>query len=423
MLLDEELTESMRHAAPQQPRGGNRHRDGTAVVDEMMTFEADEPCMDFPTLDAAIDAASLALPNPRERSGERRGSVMMAAMGNPGDDLGGFGVSTENIGLLVFSSLQNMADRLSQQDAAAAASANPMAARLQQQQQQHLRERESRRSRMMMSAAGFDANPPASANANVNVQVNPSMTGFQVKQGLSSRELIQRSDLSSSKFERSRPLEPCAFLEPGVTFGGTQDVSPSSHCSLAATGAGRESWDLKILVEETNFAKGYVCGTMHANGFNCSSSGGSGCEDERVPVVTFWEGELIDNVNHSFYTQKWGASKAIDRKHWFKLPFCKHLQALADGGNGKGGGEGRQQPIDLVNQPFIYMRLKEKYFLNEEPGGNLTIAGFYYLCISRATGEITGYYFDPNSTPYQKVKLAVIYEGSSGFVSAAGDLL
>ncbi len=43
MLLDEELTESMRHAAPQQSRGGHRHRDGTAVVDELMTFEAPLP--------------------------------------------------------------------------------------------------------------------------------------------------------------------------------------------------------------------------------------------------------------------------------------------------------------------------------------------------------------------------------------------
>ena len=70
-----------------------------------------------------------------------------------------------------------------------------------------------------------------------------------------------------------------------------------------------------------------------------------------------------------------------------------------------------------------FAETKEKYFLNEEPGGNLTIAGFYYLCISRATGEVTGYYFDPNSTPYQEVKLQVIYEGESGFISAGGDLI
>ncbi|QDZ21657.1 vacuolar import/degradation protein Vid24 [Chloropicon primus] len=219
---------------------------------------------------------------------------------------------------------------------------------------------------------------------------------------------LTRVDLSTENFSRRTPLQPCTFLEPGMTFEGVQRVSSSSSPS--------ESWDLKITVEERNFAKGYVCGTMYAKGFNCGSG-------ESEPVATFWEGQLIDNVNYSFYTQNWGASKAIDREHWTKLaPFSDIFSNSEEGGK-VADHNNAQEPVDLANQPYIYMRLKEKYFLNDEPGGNLTIAGFYYLCISRATGEMTGYYFDPNSTPFQRVSLQVTYEGSRGFISAGGDLI
>lgn len=54
------------------------------------------------------------------------------------------------------------------------------------------------------------------------------------------------------------------------------------------------------------------------------------------------------------------------------------------------------------------MRWKENFFVNmreEGSGCSLTIAGFYYVCLSRETGKIEGYYYDPNSTPYQKLEL------------------
>ena len=38
--------------------------------------------------------------------------------------------------------------------------------------------------------------------------------------------------------------------------------------------------------------------------------------------VTQWEGEVIDNRNHSFLTRAWGASRASDLKHWGRFaPF------------------------------------------------------------------------------------------------------
>lgn len=30
----------------------------------------------------------------------------------------------------------------------------------------------------------------------------------------------------------------------------------------------------------------------------------------KSPVVTYWEGEVVDDANHSFFTAKWGAKCA-----------------------------------------------------------------------------------------------------------------
>jgi len=49
----------------------------------------------------------------------------------------------------------------------------------------------------------------------------------------------------------------------------------------------------------------------------------------------------------------------------------------------------------------------------------LTIAGFYYICISRQTGSIEGFYHDPHSSPFQKLQLRPLHaEWRLGYVSS-----
>jgi predicted metal-dependent hydrolase len=63
-------------------------------------------------------------------------------------------------------------------------------------------------------------------------------------------------------------------------------------------------------------------------------------------------------------------------------------------------------PINIANHRYIFMRWKEKLFVNvQEASCGLTIAGFYYACLNRTTGIIDGFYFDRNSTPYQQLRL------------------
>jgi hypothetical protein len=47
-------------------------------------------------------------------------------------------------------------------------------------------------------------------------------------------------------------------------------------------------------------------------------------------VVTFWEGEIVDNKNYTFYTGKWEATKETDVKHWSKFSSFEELRLGAD---------------------------------------------------------------------------------------------
>ena len=61
-----------------------------------------------------------------------------------------------------------------------------------------------------------------------------------------------------------------------------------------------------MCLQDCNLATGYVCGSMSAENV----------PQVRAPVVTFWEGEIIDNVNHCFVTSKWGTTRLTDNQHW-----------------------------------------------------------------------------------------------------------
>ncbi|KAF7027579.1 hypothetical protein CFC21_039609 [Triticum aestivum] len=133
-----------------------------------------------------------------------------------------------------------------------------------------------------------------------------------------------------------------------------------------------------------------------------------------TPVVTFWEGEIVDATNYTFFTGKWEASAEDDVRHWSKFPSFTPLlsQIEADGG----------KSVDLSNYPYIFMRWKEQYFVNVGVDCGLTIAGFYYVCFSCSDGSISGFYYDPNSSPFQKLELKCTNEKQSGFTFSSYEL-
>ncbi|VAH72108.1 unnamed protein product [Triticum turgidum subsp. durum] len=133
-----------------------------------------------------------------------------------------------------------------------------------------------------------------------------------------------------------------------------------------------------------------------------------------TPVVTFWEGEIVDATNYTFFTGKWEASAEDDVRHWSKFPSFTPLlsQIEADGG----------KSVELSNYPYIFMRWKEQYFVNVGVDCGLTIAGFYYVCFSCSDGSISGFYYDPNSSPFQKLELKCTNEKQSGFTFSSYEL-
>lgn len=78
-------------------------------------------------------------------------------------------------------------------------------------------------------------------------------------------------------------------------------------------------------MQEVNLETGYVCGSMRAENV----------PQAKTPVLTFWEGDIIDNVNHSFITSKWGADKNIDVKHWPRFAGFDPLRRLVQAAGGR----------------------------------------------------------------------------------------
>jgi hypothetical protein len=54
-----------------------------------------------------------------------------------------------------------------------------------------------------------------------------------------------------------------------------------------------------VRVDGVDLSKGSICGVMEA----------VNVPHARSPIITFWEGEIVDNTNHTFITGKWGAGR------------------------------------------------------------------------------------------------------------------
>uniref|UniRef100_A0A453DWX6 Glucose-induced degradation protein 4 homolog n=2 Tax=Aegilops tauschii subsp. strangulata TaxID=200361 RepID=A0A453DWX6_AEGTS len=228
----------------------------------------------------------------------------------------------------------------------------------------------------------------------------------------------------SSSGQEANAVQPsppsCSLLTAGRCFAGTQNVS-----SLQKD----EAWKVNVRIHGCDIEQGYLCGTMEALNVPLADT----------PVVTFWEGEIVDAKNYTFFTGKWEASAEDDVRHWSKFPsftpllvtnclnwcgqqhefenvlliyFVLQSQIEADGG----------KSVDLSNYPYIFMRWKEQYFVNVGVDCGLTIAGFYYVCFSCSDGSISGFYYDPNSSPFQKLELKCTNEKQSGFTFSSYEL-
>ncbi|CAG8591850.1 1302_t:CDS:2 [Ambispora leptoticha] len=195
----------------------------------------------------------------------------------------------------------------------------------------------------------------------------------------------------SKESEQFTTIPRCSFLHSGLSFSGTQNLMNSNPSQ-------REEWGVKVTIQYVDYKTGTAIGLMEA--LNVPSSTNK--------VVTYWEGEIIDLVNHSLWTNKWQATPDVDLQHWRKFEAFR----WTDGRSISRGFLSRKW-FRQVSEKYIFMRWKERCFVDmSAQDSGLTIAGFYYICIRRSDGTIEGYYFDPVSTPYQKLTLKPVVEGT-----------
>ena len=212
-----------------------------------------------------------------------------------------------------------------------------------------------------------------------------------------SREVTARQPIPDNRVAFPQP-PPTPFLSPGMTFSGFQHVT---HWTPGKA----EQWKVDVTLQGYDHINGKICGIMTAQDVPEASA----------PVVTFFHGEIIDNINASFYTSHadWAALAETDLRHWSKFSAFSSLKKDVETYGGRVTG--------LTECGAVFMRWKEEYFIT---GGEcrLTIAGFYYVALDRETGSIQALYFDPASSPDQKLKLKVCPSGECGHAFAAHEL-
>jgi len=118
-------------------------------------------------------------------------------------------------------------------------------------------------------------------------------------------------------------------------------------------------------------------------------------------IVTYLEGEIIDFNKYSLETVNFSSSLKDDANNWRKLePFVR--MSNSDIARGL---VSRKFMKNLADN-WVFMRWKEKCFISPDPDvGGLTIRGFYFLSLNREDGRIQGYYYDPQSQPFQELTL------------------
>ncbi|GLC50717.1 hypothetical protein PLESTB_000411700 [Pleodorina starrii] len=190
----------------------------------------------------------------------------------------------------------------------------------------------------------------------------------------------------------------CSFLFPGRTFTGSQRLS-SPHRQ-------QEDWAVTATIYSCDFECGRVTGSMVAQNSPLA----------KRPIVTYFEGDIIDNVNHTFWTgRKWGSpSQETDVRYWSRcLGFSGSLRAAVQRHSGRAP--------ELGSCQYLFMRWKECFFVDVPQDCPLTITGFYYLSLDRLTGSIGGYYHDSRAAPLQVLQLRPIELDGGGASTCASD--
>lgn len=120
-------------------------------------------------------------------------------------------------------------------------------------------------------------------------------------------------------------------------------------------------------------------------------------------MTTFFGGEII-SPRYPFLTRKWDADEDVDRKHWAKFGAFERLFAnnfnsdsfdyrVLNPGSTKDG-------LETSSSEHVFMRWKEHFLVPDHSVRDIagaSFAGFYYICFTRSTQTIEGFYYHRQS--------------------------
>ena len=215
-----------------------------------------------------------------------------------------------------------------------------------------------------------------------------------------------------------------------VLMNGSGRTGASTSAAIDGNGSytgcnhADERWPVKVTINSVDPERMTLTGTMEAfevpNKTQSGNGNGNGTAHE-ASITTHLEGEIIDFKRHTLETINFNADAGIDSTYWRKLePFrsmgdSEVVSSLVS----------QKWHTDQLNQNWILMRWKgtlkprpharrgtddlflaEKCFVTPSDAQlEVTISGFYYCSLRRDTGLVEGLYYDPLSSPYQRLKL------------------
>lgn len=218
-------------------------------------------------------------------------------------------------------------------------------------------------------------------------------------------------NLSSSNTDNAAgPFGPCPFA----------NTANSSSANATSSSSG-ERWPVTVRIFSVDYKNMTLSASMEAYDVPSHPSTQAGCNPAShslKAITTYLEGEIVDLHTHSLLTENFTATLELDAIYWHKLPPFSSVPAA-------------DLPAKLLNRDFlrqcnekyVLMRWKEKCFVHDSANGHtpleinggdfvvesdgcgLTISGFYYVSMRREDGLVEGLYCDPQSSPYQYLRL------------------
>lgn len=164
-------------------------------------------------------------------------------------------------------------------------------------------------------------------------------------------------------------------LHSGSSFSGYQKSS-------------KESYEVNVKIQYIDFERSYLCGYLCINHLL----------ETHPSLTTFFEGEIISE-KYPFLTKKWFADEDTDYAHWSKFEgfddnLVKTLKARKNFDYNR-----------LKNSDYVYMRWKEQFLVPDHKIKEIFGAsydGFYYICYSKTTSRIKGYYYHQSTENFER---------------------